>query len=251
MTATLHATATRPTQPTGTLEKIARALAFEAFACTSGADMSSWLDVGPREWKNFSAYWGGLTQDRYMGDGGCYRMRRYGAFEKGPRTALRLLPHGPYEQPLYINPLNGGAPRLFDPLEPDFATHRVLTHILRGLTQVVDAVEEGTMHWTIQLHPYRIHAQADAPGLPTPEGLHRDGVDYIVSLMVNRHNVQGGRTVITDELAHPLATHTLTDPMDMVICNDHLTLHAVTPITAIDSKKVACRDVLVIAFTKQ
>ncbi|APW37558.1 hypothetical protein RD110_10475 [Rhodoferax koreense] len=43
------------------------------------------------------------VEGRYMGDGGTYRLRRYGAFDSRPGSVCQQLPHGPYEQPKYIN----------------------------------------------------------------------------------------------------------------------------------------------------
>jgi hypothetical protein len=36
----------------------------------------------------------------------------------------------------------------------------------------------------------------DEPGQPTPEGVHRDGVDYVLVLMVRRTNIAQGTTTI-------------------------------------------------------
>jgi hypothetical protein len=185
-----------------------------------------------------------------MADGGTYRLRRYGAFELQRPGPLRLLPHEAYEQPRHINPLNGGVRREFDPLEPGFAHHSVLEAFLTTLADVLDAVERQSVRWNIRLHPYRIRADLSAEGLPTPEGLHRDGVDYIVTLMVHRHNIEGGETVVTNNARELVWCHTLADPMELLIADDRRTLHSVTPIVAVDPMQPACRDVLVIAFTK-
>lgn len=220
------------------------------YAHESGADVCAALRIAPNTWADFSAFWRGLTLDRFMADGGTYRLRRYGAFELQRPGPLRLLPHEDYEQPHEINPLNGGVRRKFDPLEPGFAHHTVLEKFLTTLADVLDAVERKTVRWNIRLHPYRIRADLSSKGLPTPEGVHRDGVDYIVTLMVQRHNVEGGETVVTDTERHPVWHCTLTEPMEMLVANDRRTLHSVTPIVAADPLQLACRDVLVIAFTK-
>lgn len=220
------------------------------YAHEAGPDMCAALRIAPDTWADFSSFWRGLTLDRFMADGGTYRLRRYGAFELQRPGPLRLLPHEAYEQPRHINPLNGGVRREFDPLEPGFAHHSVLEAFLTTLADVLDAVERQSVRWNIRLHPYRIRADLSAEGLPTPEGLHRDGVDYIVTLMVHRHNIEGGETVVTNNAREPVWHHTLADPMELLIADDRRTLHSVTPIVAVDPMQPACRDVLVIAFTK-
>jgi hypothetical protein len=126
----------------------------------------------------------------------------------------------------------------------------VLVRALEGLADVIDLVERGPLRWNVRLHPYRIRADLGSAGLPTPEGLHRDGVDFVVTWMIRRHNVDGGTTVVTDVRRRPLWQRTLDAPMDLLIGDDNRTMHAVTPITPRDPHAPAFRDVLVVAFTK-
>ena len=66
--------------------------------------------------------------------------------------------------------------------------------------------------WLIEAHQFRIITGRD-PGKPTPEGLHRDGVDYVFISLIERHNISGGVTRVvpantaarshTVELARP------------------------------------------------
>ena len=41
------------------------------------------------------------------------------------------------------------------------------------------------LDWHIECHQFRIEARQDAAGQPTPEGVHRDGVDCVLVLMVS------------------------------------------------------------------
>lgn len=225
-------------------------LASVGYAQVSGPAVMTSLAISNVELASFSAFWRGLTPDRFMADGGAYRLRRYGAFELHRPGGLHALEHAPYEQSRDVNPLNGGVQREFDPLEPGFARHAVLEKLLLRLADVYDAVEGQRVHWNIRLHPYRIRADLSEPGLPTPEGLHRDGVDYIATLMVQRHNVEGGETLVTDESHFPLWRKTLLDPMEILVANDHRTRHSVTAVVARNPLQTAYRDVLVVAFTR-
>jgi len=243
-------TAAIETRPAVSAALLARRLRDEHLLFLPGDTLGAMLALRPDAVEDFAAYWPGLTLDRYMGDGGRYRLRRYGEFDAQPGAARRLLPHAPYEQPAYINSLNGGIARIFDPLEPGFAAHPVLDRVLDWLTKLVDHCEGHAQRWNIRLHPYRILARQDEPGRPTPEGLHRDGVDYIVSLLMTRHNVVGGATTVTDNAGRVLWHRTLQRPLDIMVGSDARTLHAVSPLAPIDSSLPAWRDVLVIAFSK-
>lgn len=231
-------------------ERFARQLCQERYLFLNGGTLSAMLTVTSKQIADFASHWPTLTVDRHMGDGGSYRYRRYGEFDAPMGQLRRQLPHGPYEQPTYINSLNGGVARLFDPLEPSFVVDPILNRLLNWLTRLYDQCEGSPRHWNIRLHPYRIVANPSEAGNPTPEGLHRDGVDYIVSLMVSRCNVEGGETTITDNQGQVLWQRTLQLPLDIVIGQDARTMHAVSPVTPLRACQPAWRDVLVIAFTK-
>lgn len=220
------------------------------YSIIAGKSIAEWANVPLEQWQDFADYWNRLTPDRYMGDGGTYRLRRYGQFETDPDRTLCQLPHSAYEQPSYINRLNGGVAREFVPLESGFARHVVLHNILNVLMNIINDVEGMLTPWNVKLHPYRIVAKPGAAGQPTPEGLHRDGVNYIVSMMVKRANIIGGESSLTDAHRTPLASVTLIEPMHLAILNDENTMHEVTPVSPVDPQTPAYRDVLVIAFTK-
>jgi hypothetical protein len=232
------------------VEGFGRHLQEQRFLFLSGDALSSILAVTPEDVTTFANHWSNLTLDRHMGDGGTYRYRRYGEFEAQPGALRRQLPHGPYEQPKYINNLNGGVPRLFDPLEDSFVSHPLFNRLLDWLTRVYDQCEGAPQNWNIRLHPYRVVASSVEAGNPTPEGLHRDGVDYIVSMLVMRNNVVGGESTITDNQGQVLWQRTLQGPLDIMIGQDAQIMHAVSPVTPSERGVAAWRDVLVVAFTR-
>ena len=183
-------------------------------------------------------------------NGGCYR--RYGQLEIEPNTLEKtLLPHEPYVQPSYINTLNGDVKRFFDPLSSEFVNSPVLNQLLRFMAESYNKAIGESVKWNVRLHPYRIIAREGESGLPTPEGLHRDGVTFIASVLLKRENIQGGVTDITNSEKTLLATVKLTELFDLVLADDEKTMHSVTPIV-VDQRRsgLAYRDVLVIAFTK-
>jgi len=236
--------------PNGTALRGAEARRHEAYAFFSAARMRAAFPMPEAAWRSFAQLWDNLTLDRHMGDGGLYRFRRYGAFEMStPEAALRLLPHAAYAQPSYINALNGDMERWFDPLEPAFVNHLFLHRLLHTLGHMFDDARGRTGPWNIRLHPYRIRARAGVAGQPTPEGLHRDGVDYIVTMMVARHNVRGGTTIVADSNGNTLFEHRLEQPMEMLVADDAMCMHAVTAVDCIDPNAESYRDVLVVAFT--
>lgn len=248
----MEANAVEPVRFASTMiARLSSELRSRRLSVLAGKSLQTACHIEPSIWEDFADCWNNLTQDKYMGDDGRYRFRRYGAFELDyAEGVLQLLPHAPYVQPSYINKLNGDVARHFDPLESRFVDNRFLEGLLRSLAQVFDAVQGYSSKWNIRLHPYRIRASPQHPGMPTPEGLHRDGVDFIVTMMIKRHNVAGGETSITDSNGRLLCRYTLMQPQDLILIDDTMTMHSVTPVRPLEPGELAFRDVLVIAYTR-
>jgi hypothetical protein len=102
--------------------------------------------------------------------------------------------------------------------------------------------------WHVELHQFRIEARGGQPGQPTPEGMHRDGVDWVLVVLVDRKNVESGVTSIFGLDHSHLGDFTLTKPLDAVFLQDTRIFHAVTAIRALKPNQAAPRDVAVITF---
>jgi hypothetical protein len=215
-----------------------------------GAAVARALGVEAHSWRGFTAHWDRLALDRFMGDGGNYRLRRYGAFMCPRASGWRQLPHSAYHQPQCVNWLNGGVDRQFEPLESSFVQHPLLRGLIELLLQLIQRSEGRSSDWKVELHPYRILARPGVPGQPTPEGLHRDGVDYTAALMVQRTNIDGADTRIADPERRELQTLRLQAPLDLLVLDDQRTLHEVSPIVPHMGGANGWRDVLVLAFTR-
>ena len=100
----------------------------------------------------------------------------------------------------------------------------------------------------MELHQFGIEARAGQTSRPTPEGLHRDGVDWVLVVLVDRKNVESGVTSIFGLDHSDLGDFTLTDPLDAVFLQDNRVFHGVTAIRALEANQVARRDVAVITF---
>jgi hypothetical protein len=98
------------------------------------------------------------------------------------------------------------------------------------------------------MHQFRLDAGAAAPGYPTPEGVHHDGVDVVLIAMLARTNLVGGETLITDDDDRELARFTLLDRLDAALVDDARVKHGVTPVGPADPSQPSCRDVLVLTW---
>ncbi len=199
-------------------------------------------------YRRFRASWNGLVRDPYLRDGGDYRYRRYSVLH-WRHGKLTVLPHEPHYQSSHYNHVHGGFNRHFRAWLPTTLQNPVLTSIVRWATQQFSRSPQEL--WRIQAHQFRIVAQPDQLGKPTPEGVHKDGAEYILIMMMDRQNIQGGVSRIYDNAMQPLAEGTLQTQGDLVIVNDHAVYHGVTEIAPAEPTRRAWRDVLVLTFHRQ
>jgi hypothetical protein len=233
---------------TDSLSPIEDALARDGYARLPGAAMFDRLDIAEPDWATFAQSWHDLGPDLYMADGGRYRRRRHAAFalERGRFTRK---PHQPHWQSRDYNPLNGDVQRWFDPVEPLTVASPVMQAILGFCADSFDPDRHGA--WHVELHQFRIEAKPGENGRPTPEGMHRDGVDRVMVMLVERRNVREGVTRIGAPDGTPLGEFTLTDPGDTMLIDDHRILHGVTEIHPLDPTRPAWRDALVATFVSR
>jgi hypothetical protein len=231
---------------------VADALTGPGYIHLPAPDMQAMLHWSPQDWTGFAQSWERLGPDLYMADGGRYRRRRHAAFDVQGRSVTRK-PHQPHFQSRDYNSLNGDVQRWFDPVEEELGDSPILRAIFQSFTPLFSALDgrAADARWHSEVHQFRIESSSTEPGRPTPEGLHRDGVDWVVVMLLARRNVAEGVTMIGDLEGRPLGHFTLCDPGDAVILDDRRIRHGVTPILASSAAAPAYRDALVVSWQAQ
>ncbi|MFC3441258.1 2OG-Fe dioxygenase family protein [Sphingobium rhizovicinum] len=231
---------------TDSLSPIDHALMRDGYARLPAADLRAELGITQSGWADFARTWNDLGPDLYMADGGRYRRRRHATFrcEKG---AFFRQPHQPHYQSRDYNPLNGDVQRWFDPVADATIAMPVTQAILDYCAASFDPDRKGD--WHVEMHQFRIEAKPGEQGRPTPEGMHRDGVDRVMVMLIERRNVREGVTRIGAPDGTPLGEFTLIQPGDTMLIDDHRILHGVTEIHAVDPAQPAWRDALVVTFS--
>lgn len=229
--------------------EIILALRETGYIFESGTKMASMLAIDPAStrWKEFRNSWNRLGIDAYMADGGRYRRRRHSVFSAQSGVLARE-PHQAHFQGVEFNPLNGGIQRWFEPMESVVAEGAVLGSILSFVGDHVGALAPSARHWKIEVHQFRIEASDGEVGQPTPEGMHRDGVDFVLVMLVDRVNITSGTTHLADPTGKAIGSFTLMTPLDSVLLDDRRVFHGVTAVLPEDPTKPAWRDVLVVTF---
>jgi hypothetical protein len=232
------------------IEDLRAQVARHGFARVRSEQMRALVgDAALAGWADYAASWNDLAVDEHMADGGRYRRRRYAVLEAQPGRLTRLA-HEPHFQALDYNRLNGGVDRWFEPITPQ-AAEGPLARRLVDLSLEVFAGLGPEVALRTEMHQFRIEARAGELGQPTPEGAHRDGVDWVLVMLVARRNVAAGVTDIFDPSGASLGSFTLLEPLDAVFIDDRRVFHGVTAITPVDPDQAAYRDVLVVTFRRR
>ena len=264
---------------------LAERVGRDGFVRLRPAEMAASLQVPAAALGAFAASWERLETDGFMADGGRYRLRRHANFlatsggapqdglasprqgnlaapregslaaprgtlaapRRGNLAAPRRGLHRPHFQASVHNTLNGGVDRWFAPVE-DAVVHNPATSALLAMGGEAAAALQPGKTWFIEMHQFRIEALPGAPGYPTPEGTHHDGVDYVLIAMINRRNLTGGQTLVADNAGAERFRTTLDGLLDTIFLDDSRVLHGVTPIEPTDPALPSRRDVLVVTW---
>ena len=222
------------------------------FRFVEGVAMRGLLETfGPlADWSAFADSWNALEPDAYLANVGLHRRRRHAVFSADGEEIARE-PHQPHYQSRDYNSLQGGIERWFAPILPAVADSASLGSILRFCRSFFGALAPEVSSWHIELHQFRIEARPGEPGQPTPEGVHRDGVDYVLVLLIDRLNIASGTTTIHASGGELLGSFTLAHALDAALVDDTRVFHGVTPVEPEDVAEPSHRDVLVVTFRRK
>ena len=187
--------------------------------------------------------WNDLPSDQYLKDGGKYRRRRHSCFVV-QASSVEQVPHRAHWQPLEYNALHGGMQRWFEPMGAGVVQQPVWAQLLRWMGGLCSALR-GQRTWFVEAHQFRIDT-TDGIGRPTPEGAHRDGVDFVAVFLIDRQGVKGGETRVFESAGPNGQRFTLTEPWSLLLLDDARVIHESTPIQPIEAQ--GHRDTLVLTF---
>jgi hypothetical protein len=190
--------------------------------------------------------WERLPRDTYLRDGGKYRARRHSCFTYAPATGLlQGLPQRAHWQPTAYNALHGGMERWFEPIEPAVADAAAWRQLLSSAGALFAQLKPVAC-WYVEAHQFRIDTTGGI-GRPTPEGAHRDGVDFVIVMLVARRAVRGGETRVFQAAGSAGVRFTMEEPWSMLLMDDARVVHETTPIQACDAGGGE-RDTLVLTY---
>jgi hypothetical protein len=99
--------------------------------------------------------------------------------------------------------------------------------------------------WFVEVHQFRIDT-SNGIGRPTPEGAHRDGVDFVAVVLVGRERVKGGETRVFEADGPRGVRFTMTEAWSALLLDDTRVIHETTPIQPAEAS--GHRDTLVLTY---
>ncbi|WGV23170.1 2OG-Fe dioxygenase family protein [Halotia branconii] len=188
--------------------------------------------------EGFKAFFNNLPVDPYIK--GNYRSRRLSRFTVSGDNLIKL-PHGYLLQSKDYNQLLGDIKREFAELDDALIELDIFKNLVLAFIDSCKLHPEAE----IGVHQIRTTCSPDNLGNPAPEGIHRDGTDFIGIFSVTRENIQGGEThLYTAKKEKPVFSKIL-HPGELVLVNDHEFFHFTTPIKP-QTEGQGIRDVFVL-----
>ena len=225
----------------GVVAQLSRA----GYAFLSATAAATALDVQVPHLDALRDTWSRLPRDPYLRDGGRYRSRRHSCFVQDlAPAAFSPVPRRPHWQSTSYNALHGGLERWFEPIEAQVTRADVWTQLITSIGAVFAQVK-SVERWFIEAHQFRIDTESGI-GRPTPEGAHRDGVDFVAVILVQRHGIRGGETRVFDTAGSSGVRFTMTEPWSTLLMDDARVVHETTPIQP--AEVPGFRDTLVLTY---
>ena len=187
--------------------------------------------------------WAELPPDAHLRDGGRYRRRRHSCFVVEGEAVVQV-PHRAHWQPLEYNALHGGLERWFEPMRAEVIEQPAWSRLLAVLSAHCTALK-GAQPWYVEAHQFRIDT-TDGIGRPTPEGAHRDVVDFVAVVLIDRHGIKGGETRVFEADGPAGLRFTMSEPWTILLLDDARVIHESTPIQPLAAH--GFRDTLVLTF---
>jgi len=197
-------------------------------------DLRSYVNV-----HNLKPDFNALKTDRYISEG--YRKKHIVRLKYENKKYIKL-PLQPLVQSSRVNPTHGDVHREYPEIVP---THEETYRRILNVFVKLGRVPEGG---TILMQTQRVTCSDILTGQPSVEGWHRDGVESIGILCVDRHNIKGGFNEFMNSQQNVLQKELM--PGCLAVFDDRCVKHRVTPITPLDTTfdYTGYRDVLLLAY---
>tara|TARA_R100000808_G_C2135435_1_gene143834 strand:- start:616 stop:1278 length:663 start_codon:yes stop_codon:yes gene_type:complete len=174
---------------------------------------------------------------------GQYRLRRYSTIRLNSGNAFSYikLPQQEFEQSEHYNKHQGGMSRSFEDLEDEVVGS---LGMLDMCDRFLEAGAFGESH-PIEIHQMRIITTGEKTPV-SPEGVHRDGYDFIAIVGVDRHNISGGNAQVHKTYGGKPIFDCPLSVGEILMINDRELWHNATDIYRLDPSKDGYMDAFIL-----
>lgn len=173
------------------------------------------------------------------------RSRRYSRFWLGADNSVKKLTQQDFMQTKEYNSYVGDVHRKFEPIEdalihdPAFKEMLIQFRLHTGLS--AESV--------IEAHQIRWHCDRHVK-IPAPEGIHRDGFDFVGMFQVNVHNVGGGDIMVYETPESAPMYKKQMQPGEYIMVNDKKIYHFAAPLVPMPNNDNGYWDLMVLTANK-
>lgn len=211
-------------------------------------NISSTILNNKTDYKKFLKSWDNLKVDNYIKNKFKYRYRAYSKFTYNYKNNIlnKIINNG-FNQSKKNNILFGSVNRKFIDINDLTLKNAIFKKILNYDLNSLKKIKPNVKIVTIGVHQIRIKTKKNLPGIPAPEGVHRDGHDYLFQHLIYKKNVYGGLTVLFKNNL-PIDAKSLDNSLDTIIVNDKKLMHFATPINVKNKNLDGYRDMMLVDF---
>lgn len=135
------------------------------------------------------------------------------------------------------------------PIEPTRSSTDMTPYIKWGFQQIQERfpLDELEQEWLVNTHLIRTHALETKEGVPVPEGIHQDGVDFLIMGAVSRDNVKGGVSTVHRADDGPAIFETTLTPGQAILIDDSQLFHMASSVVP-ENGGTGYRDMILMGF---
>lgn len=212
------------------------------------------IDTNSVDYKNILLSYSNLEIDPYLDTIVPKRLRKYGLYNvKYISDVLQF--EGKHNIKLNINNIqttkykqnvsdSRNKIREFTYMDESVITSTTMINMISYLSSLVKHINPCISEINIHVHQVRLISFPDDSVSNSPEGVHQDGSDYIVSaLVLNKFNIDGGCSIIKDEHKETIY-ETILEKNDGLFQEDKHLWHYITNMESLDNRFIGYRDIL-------
>ena len=138
---------------------------------------------------------------------------------------------------------NRSDPRKFSLIDDKILYSHFMVSLIYKISSLIQSIED-IKKLNISIHQVRQICYPNIVSENSPEGIHQDGADYIISaLVINHINLKGGISKIYDLDKNIIDEHILKEK-EFIFQNDKKLYHHITPVECNNDNYLGFRDII-------